>query len=364
MSNSNGKIASPVDLIADVCKVIACSTPMLQVVCKSENINLFSKAKPVDIANTPFPNRSGKWWQGTDMNCGLQPYVLDSYRQLISSPMGGNAGWKHIPPKGGAASPFRQMDFNGYDQLTPCVVSGWTCPEEVKRGARIYSILNLNMLSGHDVIELSDIMLYGKWLSDWHLGMMVVSNPNISNDGGEIMSICAGTNGCETMHLGDSKTYTVYPFWSYEEIEWNWSLLEGSLIDPVPMGTNKVITIPNCVAKQVKILPASGMMGVQILITPVKYFDRIHVEVNIYCESATTLQSLVISKRFSTNTEMTGMQVGEEQHTSSGLPTTVVAGQKYTYTWDFYEYDDDRQYKIWARLTTNKSSYVESADVI
>lgn len=364
MSNSNGKIASPVDFVADGCIILHCNTPKFSIVLTSKDVNLWSKPKPVHIAYTNFPNRSGKWWRGTDLNCGLQPNLVQSYRDLIAAVTGGNAGWKYIPPKGGIESPLRQVDLDGYDHHTPCVVSGWTCPEEVKKGDRIYSILNLNMLSGHDVIELSDIMLYGKVLSDWHLGMMVVSNPNISNNGGEIMSICAGTNGCDTMHLGDSKTYTVYPFWSYEEIEWNWSLIEGSLIDPLPMGTNKVITIPNCVAKQVKILPASGMMDVQILITPVKYFDRIHVEVNIYCESATTLQSLVISKRFSTNTEMTEPQVGEEQHTASGLPTTVVAGQKYTYTWDFYEYDSSRQYKIWARLTTNKSSYVASADVI
>lgn len=87
---------------------------------KEANIKWDSKRKPVILAEY-FPNYNGNWWKGTDGWCGLNAedakFVGDSnglWDTLSSKIDGKMNGWRYVPPVGGASSPYRIADFEGY----------------------------------------------------------------------------------------------------------------------------------------------------------------------------------------------------------------------------------------------------------
>lgn len=154
MSVSNGKIIAPVS-IEDVKTVLGESSNDLATLCKSENINIWSKYKPISCRGEfkESPIREDSYETATssynkyncDVRCGMN-IPIDTYRNLYNN-YGGegfaikacndfyqdnvygyngidkdastsshvvNASGKHFP-KGGTNSPYRLGDFRNYN---------------------------------------------------------------------------------------------------------------------------------------------------------------------------------------------------------------------------------------------------------
>ena len=87
---------------------------------KEANIRWDAKYKPIDLAEH-FPDRTADWWKGKDGFCGLNLAnarwagdVLAAYENLKDKIDGKMNGWEYVLPKGGASSPYRIEDFEGY----------------------------------------------------------------------------------------------------------------------------------------------------------------------------------------------------------------------------------------------------------
>lgn len=150
MSVSNGKIIAPVS-IEDVKTVLGESSNDLATLCKSENINIWSKYKPISCRGEfkESPIREDSYETATssynkyncDIRCGMN-IPIDTYRNLYNNyggegfainacenlykdnVYGRNGGirdntstlvsGKHFP-KGGTNSPYRLGDFRNYN---------------------------------------------------------------------------------------------------------------------------------------------------------------------------------------------------------------------------------------------------------
>ena len=131
MSLNNGKITAPVS-IDDVKRVLGTSSNDLATLCKSENINMWSKRKPVSL-NVLFPNINGDWYKGNINNdyyngkecygirkngINLATFTTNS-NILYNSHFAENPHIYYVKPSGGNESPNRLGDFSGYNDNTP-----------------------------------------------------------------------------------------------------------------------------------------------------------------------------------------------------------------------------------------------------
>lgn len=121
MSNSNGKITRPVSF-ADVQKVLGRSFSDEGKLCTSDNINRWSKSKPYDYPSlSPLVDAEKK---GTPAQNGRGIFYG---LKVASSNLFDlhNAKYEYVGrPNGGAFSPYRISDFNGYDDKAVPTING------------------------------------------------------------------------------------------------------------------------------------------------------------------------------------------------------------------------------------------------
>lgn len=103
---------------------------------EAANINWASKKKPVQIASY-FPDRTTSWWKASDGLCGMRisaAVLTGSAKEALPSLADRIDGkmnqWVYNRPAGGAASPFRIADFEGYS-TTAQLVTGYMVPTQV-----------------------------------------------------------------------------------------------------------------------------------------------------------------------------------------------------------------------------------------
>ena len=146
MAYNNGKITAPVS-IADVQRAVGSPSGDLGRLCRSANINMWAKFKPVskgiinimDQLNTDKTWKadsalSDPWWTGLSHNYGLgftrhpittaSSSVSDALTRLAATIDGNMNGWSYSKPAGGSSTPFRLTDFNGYNMKAPRPVQG------------------------------------------------------------------------------------------------------------------------------------------------------------------------------------------------------------------------------------------------
>lgn len=164
MAYSNGIITAPVgegSKFTDVNAALGTQADNVRSLCRSLNINMWAKFKPVpcnqkgEIINAQLnANKTWKrddellpdqkpWWQGNDNNYGLTftAYSINTGRtgvddalNLLAADIDGQAnGWEHHRPSGTANEPYRLSDFNGYNARAPRPIQNFTCsPHEVQ----------------------------------------------------------------------------------------------------------------------------------------------------------------------------------------------------------------------------------------
>lgn len=110
MSVNNGKIIAPVS-IDDVKSVLGESSNDVATLCRSSNINMWSKKKPVRLAN-PFPDINGTWYRADDDDLGIQ---INKGANTNLGTLYAGASFAYKKPGGGSTQPYRMSDFIGYN---------------------------------------------------------------------------------------------------------------------------------------------------------------------------------------------------------------------------------------------------------
>lgn len=214
--------------------------------CKNENINMWSKKKPV-ILNTPTPDRSGNWWKGSDKNCGIVPKQINSYRDLpdlyANDWKDDNLnGWVYQKPKGGQTEPFRLADFGGYNHYALPPYSNFYVPYNVPKNDYSF-VCNCMIPQGGDYqLTLTDVgilenMFFGVFIVRKGLTNGVRATSNNLNSG----SVTFKTSGFIT------GTYTAYPFissiqYNQDDIEKQGTYYSAPNISPVTFNIIETLT--------------------------------------------------------------------------------------------------------------------------
>lgn len=115
MAHNNGIITttgSGISIIADISEVLNVASGDDGVLCRSDNVNMWAKYKPIKYAS---------WVDngGGEVDSDGNPYGI--YRPShddIEIAVDGPIYW--VKPTGGAASPYRVLDFNGYNHNCEC----------------------------------------------------------------------------------------------------------------------------------------------------------------------------------------------------------------------------------------------------
>ena len=131
MSHSNGKITAPVGIDADIAPVLGVSSYDLGYLCSNTHgkINPWARYKPVRYSSLA-PGANEKWWQAFDGNCGISPKKISSYTDAVNYANGGMNGWEYMPPLGGDSSPYRALDFDGYNHNARAPIGNFLVPSQ------------------------------------------------------------------------------------------------------------------------------------------------------------------------------------------------------------------------------------------
>lgn len=134
---SAGVISGSVAQLADVKAVLGESVNTLSGLCKSSKVNKWSKCKPVVYASYA-PDRSGTaWWHGTNRNCSL---TINTYTNASGLSSGYTSNYGYVKPSGGSTSPYRLLDFQGYNHKAPTLGMVYMSGEQDDQGRIIYYI--------------------------------------------------------------------------------------------------------------------------------------------------------------------------------------------------------------------------------
>lgn len=131
MAYSNGIVTKPVNT-SDVCSAIGEDKHRIGFLCVHENINIYSKHKPMRFATlvelTTANKKSAKY--GYRIPTRVQGTTIMNYFTAASTPSAWTPsssdapyvlmknGWWYERPQGGENSPYRLGDFNGYNHKT------------------------------------------------------------------------------------------------------------------------------------------------------------------------------------------------------------------------------------------------------
>lgn len=110
MSYANNIISAPVS-IDDIKSVLGESSNDVATLCRSNNINMWSKKKPVRLAN-PFPDINGTWYRADDDDLGIQ---INKGANTNLGTLYAGASFVYKKPGGGSTQPYRMSDFIDYN---------------------------------------------------------------------------------------------------------------------------------------------------------------------------------------------------------------------------------------------------------
>lgn len=197
MSLNNGIISAPVS-IDDVKSVLGEGSNDLATLCKSTNINMWSRHKPV-IHPSLFDENA---IVGTDGNFGFNIPKFTSVKALYENYMKyanedglypGDEGWNiptngvtYVHPTGGSSSPYRLGDFKSYDKNATCLMHDFDI--NTYTDEELSFIISIDKDSGGTQIPFRDIATYKNcyfgvaFLRDDSLAIHSILTSNNKND--------------------------------------------------------------------------------------------------------------------------------------------------------------------------------------
>ena len=232
MAYSNGIITKPIS-IDDVKQALGVGSNDLATLCKSPQINMWARNKPV-IYPAPFFSNYGA---GLDDKFGIQPFTFTDLSTINTRYVDGNKnGWIYTPPTGGATAPYRLGDFNGYKSNSVPPFYNINVAGGCKDISDYLTITGdiRNALEDNE-IAVSEI----EGVSDKYFGVAVTNTSNVAK--GCITSTgtitATGINIQFNISTLSEGNYIVYPF------------LAAESISPQSAGnshTGSYYTIPKC----------------------------------------------------------------------------------------------------------------------
>lgn len=233
---------------------IQISSHNIGVLCSSDNINKWSKKKPVcDFSATP--DRSKEWWKAYNNKCGLLINQRGTYNQVIDD-YKNKDNWKYEKPTGGDF-PFRIADFNGYNHsatpiFTTCSVTEIAVNKFPDSSITLTAKFGTKDSSGSS-LNLSDLTGLANVL---YLGIMLCKKGTTT-----VARRCTGTQDIVAMQNSGSYLsamvecsvyglatgdYDVYPFLSSVQLTYDGGDVNGKFFslpyDNVPLSTTLIET--------------------------------------------------------------------------------------------------------------------------
>lgn len=364
MSNSNGIIQAPVDLVNDVYRVLGIGPQnggySVGYACSNTHgkINMWSRMKPVHL-NKLFHERTGNWWKGADYNCGLTPKGVPDYRNIPAAfTSDGMNGWTYSPPAGGASSPYRQEDFDNYFHGATPPMFNFTANEKVAMGKTLWvsCMLTAQPDSGsskdsYGSIAFEDIQGVAvedgiTSLGDYYFGIVITDST------GKVVDRVAGPNRASSGLVGYTvkaplklnQTYTAYPYLSLREN---------------PQGETDNIsqcyTIPNVKPASFKVVSLEESAGLVIFFTAVRQSDTfdsfITWDIKITAEQNISVLASHIECRYTTGS----LNVNEYSKNLGSF--SISPGTPYTNSGKFSSLDSSKQYHLNIYLRTNIGTF-------
>lgn len=357
MSVSNGIISlTDVRDMADIMATLGVSDGRHSYLCSNAHgkINMWSRCKPIHIANTNFPDRSGKWWRGADGTCGLVQQIINGgYGGIIdvlnSSDM--LRGWSYIPPWGGAASPYRIADLNGYYLNAQPPIQNFAVMSEVVEGGRLIGscIINGDQSANPGSLSIYDVHIGGKPLADWKLGMLITDAKG--NRKGRVVSSGLGAAEFNIGLLPTGATYYAYPFIAENEMGQNDSDI-----------ANTYYAIPYTTKQEFKVISKAESVGIRISFVGI---DNLGVNwtLKITVEKDLQVYAGSVSLRFAESGEFDDLQMGEYQ-TSLG-EFNITSTTPYNRTGSFMRADTSaHSYVLRLYLRTSAGEFRQESGIL
>lgn len=317
--------------------------------CKSENINCWSKKKPVILPNAA-PDRDSDWWKSTDGNCGLSPYLIINYTnipnayQLNDDNMN---GWVYNKPYGTNVAPYRLADFGGYDHnANPPLRNFWAPATQALNGGN-FSCTCIQQVASNTSLIFSDFTsslkdyYFGAYITNGTAKQIATSTSNLSNGGSTVNFTMTGFS---------TGTWTAYPFLAENKITQNGSMTANSFYS-VPMLVPTTITIISS--------------NITITITAVANYSSNTVSYTIKINNLTsgniTFTNNYLRLRYSNKSYTDPLILGEQQLKLSDY--TAPSGVSTMATGNLTAIDDIiDNCKLWVSL--NSGAYLQSAIVM
>lgn len=204
MSYANNEISAPVS-IDDIKTVLGESSNDVATLCRSSNINMWSKKKPVRLSE-PFPDINGTWYRADDDDLGIQ---INKGAKTNLGTLYAGASFVYKKPGGGSSQPYRMTDFIGYKHdakpFLYCESLGSVATVDAFTGEVSTNILNIKKgdISLYDFSE-NNVMRRG-WLY-----MEYLTCNSSTYDPNNLNHIARQSNDA-THQIGAGYTYIVNP---------------------------------------------------------------------------------------------------------------------------------------------------------
>lgn len=212
MAHSDGKITAPVT-VSDVKLTLGTSSNNVGYLCSNKHglTNMWAKYKPVVWAKWSIDRDVlTTWWKGQAENCGIIPCSVSHYSNIIEKMDGDMNGWVYDAPKGGENSPFRLLDFDGYNHEARCPVGGFTTQGSIDPGSTAIGQVE-EMISQDDELTLADINYQG--IASSYFGIMIVRGGSVVKRATGTIPISDGGYSAQVSTTGLAEgEYLVYPF--------------------------------------------------------------------------------------------------------------------------------------------------------
>lgn len=211
MGYNNGVITKPVS-IDDVKKALGASSNDLGTLCRNENINMWSRHKPVAYASVVpigFGDSDGSN-EAKKVSYGIKPgKIIEDVVSIEDSNItdlyeNAEYSWVYTKPAGGASQPYRISDFAGYcHYAVPFIVSEvHAITFNRSKTTTMYFRVCLDPADSYENLQAYDFAGASLDLSKWYLGVKfgnkinICTSPISDTDAGSFVSVSGiTTNG-------------------------------------------------------------------------------------------------------------------------------------------------------------------------
>lgn len=201
-NSETGIISAPVS-IDDVKQALGESSNDLATLCKSENINMWSKYKPVDSDNAFLDINTG--WKGKRNDCNINYPKTTSIYDIKGYYSQANNGFTYRT----ASAPYRLGDFRGYNRnaRSEYLEISTTSPS-VEDAVSISAAYNRQSVDS-DWISMKNLLDDGSKIT-YHFGVLLYNN----NGDDRLQYMRTSDTNIVKFKKVNAGTYTVYPFMS------------------------------------------------------------------------------------------------------------------------------------------------------